>query len=210
MPAATMSWLAPTALGALGLLQQKGQADKANGLMAKGLNLQSALDAEKLAATQKMLHMADAYDPKTETDEAIRTAKVASDASIADALKRVTAEFAAGGGTPGTSSEFNVRAAGATTRAADPIRAFAVDRAGSEFARKQNAYTVALGAAPGNVSDSYFRAYQLSPQGDMTGSLSALLSGLTEAFKKKGGAGGSGDSYGGAQHYGYYDGSDTA
>jgi len=199
MPAATMAWAAPAAIGLLGLKQSGDQARKAASLQAQGNQLNTAAAQMQLENGQALQHWAQGYDPASEDARAIAETKPMIQSNISQALKEVSKAFMAGGGMPGLSSEFNVRTQGAVERAADPYRMWMANQVATQADRKGRALQMAAGSAPpGGLGDSFYKSMQITPQVSSQGSLSMLMQALMQAFPHGGGggAGGTGDQSG--------------
>lgn len=181
MPAAAMSWIAPSLIGGLGLLQSAKQAKDASKVQNAGLSLTKLQGIDM----QKMMQMADAYDPHADTTTAVNRAQDVAGSTLQRSLTNLIGNFASGGATPGSTSEWGVRSRNAEDAVMDPLKQFVADQSASEFTRKLNAYRMAAGGNPSDVADQYFKAAQQMPQTDPSGSLKLLLQGLQGAFSQK-------------------------
>jgi hypothetical protein len=184
------------ALGIIGMIQQKQQQDKQNDLIKKGMKMDDAIKGRVNEGLGELQDLARGYDPRAETTAAIADASKVTGDTLERSMRNLVAEYSKGGGIPGLSSEWNVKTQGLTNRVTDPLRRFAAERAAGDTQRKMNAWSQAIGAAPGNFGDSYFKAAQMVNVPNGAGSFQALLQGLMSMGKK--GSGGSGDVRGAA------------
>lgn len=187
--------LVPGVLGGLGLLQaNQSQQDAAN-LQKQGLRKQGAVDDFRLGEMRKMGALADGYDPNRETAASIKQAGDVTQYTLANALRNMGSEYRSGGGVPGLSSEYMTNATSTANRVLDPLKAFAAEQASTATQRKAQLLSMASGAAPGNVADTYFRAASSMPQTSPAGGFQALMQAFQayQGLKKPGGAGGTGD-----------------
>lgn len=197
MPEATP--LISVGLGALGLLQANDQArqqrdavNSANDLQAQALAQAKYAQEPIIQALYKMLNLAEGYDPGKETDIAVQRASDTTQHTLERALGNLNAKYRVGGGTPGLSSEFNVRAQGLTDRVTDPLREFIANQRANEFAKKLAAYQSVNGGNPGNLASNFFQASQLQSnlsqmyQPNYGGSLGLLGNALQQLFNRPG------------------------
>ncbi len=155
--------------GLLGLSQANEQADRQASLQDASLALQqraldASIDANKplLEALTAMLGLAHGYNPRAETEAAVQRASESTQHTLERALGNLNAKYRVGGGTPGLSSEFNVRAQGLTDRVTDPLREFVANQRVNEFSRKLAAFQAVNGGNPGNLASNFFQASQNS------------------------------------------------
>jgi hypothetical protein len=180
-------------VGLMSLFMGNQQANDQKKMAGRGLKMEEQLAQRKIRSMDKQWELAEGYDPEAETAAAMKFAEGSAQASFGQKVKDLVAGFAKGGAMPGLSSEWGVRMRGAAERSFDPLKAFAAERAGTNFQRKMNAYAQAGGAIPGQLGDAYFKYASMMPGGNMSGGLGMLMQGLSGAFKKGGGSGGSGD-----------------
>lgn len=208
MPAAVMSWAAPAALGALGMYQQ-GQAQRANQSATKksqsaadrGLAIQEREAKQRELDQGKLRDYIGSHDYGADTQRAIAGADKQVGATLEQRLRGLSTSYRAGGGNPGGSSEFRVRAQGVTNQTLSPLWAFVADRQAAEHEQKMRDQAMLLGQPVGQLSDGYFRAAQTiastAPQGgNFAPSLQMLLQALMAGKGGNAGAGGSGDGRG--------------
>jgi hypothetical protein len=186
--------------------QNNARNDQINGaldLQKQGFNLTKPALEDQVAAIRKMFGMAQGYDPAAESRDASNHASDVTASMLHRALGNLNADYRAGGGTPGNSTEFNVNAQGLTDRIADPLREFAAQQKASEFSRKMAAYQAATGAPIGQVGNSYsqfansmLQGAGAMPQGDASGSMNLLSSALMQLLGGHGGGGSAGNTSG--------------
>lgn len=138
-------------IGIAGLVGGK----KAQKRQAKALKGQERLTRLLAGAVEEMLARARAFDPAQSTQEAVDFASSTTQNTLEKGLRNLGAKLRQGGATPGSDTEFRVRAQGFTDRATDPLRAFIAERKANEFFLKQQAFAQALGAPTGNILQSF-------------------------------------------------------
>lgn len=191
-------------LGAAGLLSQHeqqrratNQANKANDYNDRAVSLQEDQYYNYLKPTlEKLMSLSNSYDPVAEGAAGVNQAKRTTEETIQNALKGLRADYAKGGGVPGQSTEYGVRAQGMTNRAADPLRAYLAEAMSNPTQKKIQMMMSVLGQAPaGGLTNAYFNAAgnaanMVGPGGDFT-DIARLIS---DAFGQKSpGGGGRGD-----------------
>lgn len=156
MPAATLAWAVPSALGAIGLMQNGQQAKKANALQNK------AIDAGKYTglAQKAAYDIAQGYNPAKENQAAIDYANQSAGTQLQTNLKSLRSDFMLGGGQPTGDTLFNVKAQDRADRTLDPLRQFAAQLKSGETMQKLQAYAPAMGAPVGQLASNYFQAAQ--------------------------------------------------
>lgn len=170
-------------------------------LQQKGLDAAQEANKPVTEALNEMLALARGYDPSKDTATSVDYAASKTADTLANVLRGLNASYRSGGGVPGLSTEFNVKAQGITDRVADPLREFAATQKANEFAKKMAALQMVNGGNPGNLAANFFAASQNS--GNMASqynpaamgySLGALSDSLSRLFPTtRGGAGGTGD-----------------
>ena len=199
----------PAIMGGIGLLAANEQARKQRSQINSSLDLQrEGLEQAKYAqepiiqSLYKMLELAKGYNPAKETDIAVSRASEVTGDTLEKALRGLNARYRSGGGTPGNSSEFNVRTQGMTDRVTDPLREFIANAKANEFAKKLAAFQAVNGGNAGNLASNFFNAAQFSANmadkfqpnyGASLGLLGNAIQGWLNKSGEPGGAGGTGD-----------------
>lgn len=194
MPAATMAWAAPAALGALGLYQANQQNNAKRKAAEKAGNVSNAVGMEQLQALMKLREIADKYDPKDSTRVAVESASGVAAQSLEKALRRMKVGY--GGSNPEGDSGFAVSAQRSVNDKLDPLKMFAAQETANESFKKADMYRMVLNAPTGQIADNYFKSAATMPGADPSGSLSLISQALQRLFAQKGGAGGRGDDDG--------------
>lgn len=199
--------IAGLGLGAAGLFanrdaqrKQQNAQNKANDYNSRAVALEEdKYNTFSRPALEKMWSLFQNYDPAREGQAGVQQATAQTEETIQNALKGLRADYAKGGGTPGQSSEYGVRAQGMTNRAADPLRAYLAEAAGNPTQKKMQMLMAVLGqASPGNMSSTYFNAAQnASALGGPGGDFTQVAQLISDAFRQKkpgmAGGGGRGD-----------------
>lgn len=183
-----IAWLLPALLGGVGLWQANEQGKKQDRALANAedldrrrLELEEPLLRRQADIANILFNLAENYNPQGEIDRDVDYASKKTQQTIEQALRNMNAEYRSSGGTPGDSTEFNVRAQGMTNDIADPLREYAARMQGSATQRKIAAYQSAIGAPAGSMGDVYrslsdnaTRRSQMYAPGDPSGSLGMI------------------------------------
>ena len=178
----------PGLIGLLGLKQNADQNKAANKQAGKAGKLSDV----QFAALQKLMGLADQYDPKAQTKVAVDAASGVASQTLERALKGIKGQ--AGPEGPGDSA-FHVTGQRAVNDNLDPLKMFAAQETAMEASRKADMYQRVLGAPTGQIGDNYFRAAASMPRSDPAGSMALLSQALQRMLAGQGGAGGRGDSF---------------
>jgi hypothetical protein len=194
MPHLTLGAALPVVMGGLGLLQQS----QANSNINKGISAAKAADAPKIAAQNKLLGLADAYDPNAEMQYSIDQATAQTAETLRRSLGLLGGDYRLSGGTPGNSTAFNVRAQRATDQTLGPFATWVAQQKAGATQKKAAMYNQVFNASPGQTSDAYFKAAQLDT-GAPTASIQLMAQGIDKIIGQKvptntGGIYGEGDS----------------
>lgn len=112
--------------------------------------------AEQAAVSRELLQMARNYDPRRETNAAVNYAQRASESTLRNAMRGVTADFRNAGGIVGGDTAFLHTQQRVADSVLNPLAQFAADRASTEFQRKMAAMQAAVSTAPpGQVANVY-------------------------------------------------------
>lgn len=164
-------------LGLLGLDQQNDEANRRNSLEERGMAVQEAVANPQIEALKRLLSLAQGFDPMAEGRAGVEQAGRETQQNIQAALRGLNTDFLTGGGTPGQSSAFNVRAQKMTDDAADPLRAYLARAYSNPTEQRMNMFMRVLGSAPGDLAGNYFKmAGQHQP--DYSGAMGLLGQGL--------------------------------
>lgn len=193
-------------LGAAGLFANQDASRRANNAQKRaGDYNERAVQMEEdryfnysKPTMDRLMSLVSNYDPVAEGRSGVEHAKATTEETIQNALKGLRADYAKGGGTPGQSSEYGVRATGMTNRAADPLRSYMAEAMGNPTAKKVQMLMTIMGqASPGNLSSTYFNAANnAAALGGPGGDFSNVARLIADALKRKpgqAGGGGSGD-----------------
>lgn len=160
-----------------------GGNNQANGYYAAAArNLQ-----QRLALSQELRKMADAYNPQADTQQSVDFASQVAGKSLTQALGNLNAGYEAAGGNPGGDTRFNVSAQGAADRIYDPLKTFAAQQASQNYARKMAAYQEAVAADNGSIAGQYMQLGN-TVRTDPSSSYGMLASGLRSFLPSSGGA----------------------
>jgi hypothetical protein len=188
MPAATMAWVVPGALGALGLYQQSQAAKKQSDAISKAQKAGKFTEASQ----GRMFQLAENYDPVKSADVAIGRAREVAGHTLQKNLKELRGNFVSGGGDPAGDTEFNVRAQDVTNQVMDPLRDFIAKTRAAADMQKIGAYQAVAGVPIGQISQNYWQQAAVN-QPNWAGPAQLFADAIRNIGGNKS-AGGSGDS----------------
>lgn len=184
----------PAVIGALGLYQANQQSNSQRNAQNAALNASKTANAPITEALQNMLDMAKTHDFHQDTINSVANAQEVGAATLQKALGNLNGQYRAGGGVPGNSSEFNVKALQTSRGVLDPLSIWTADQNQNEFARRLSAFQAVNGGNTGSLSSDYWKYASSLPQPNYSGGMTLLNQALNNFVTRQGGAGGSGDS----------------
>lgn len=190
----------PGLLGVLGLVQGQDQArrqqnmqNKALSQQEQGLYWQNQFNEAMFPAFQKLIGLAQNYDPEKEAVGTVNRAQGLFEGGLAKALNKYNADYARGGGNPGQSTEETVGRQGAINAASGPFQEFMLNATADPTLKKAQLLQVIQGIPAGSLTRSYFdSASQLAGMSqmyntNMGGSLNLLSQLFDKMFAPSGG-----------------------
>jgi hypothetical protein len=164
-------------LGVAGLLQS-GQANRQSAEAMRQANRLTGLRASSL---ERLLKLADLYDPAQEDRAAIDYAGNVTRDNLQRGLVDLNTDWANGGGSLGD-TRFRARVQGMTNRVGDPLREISANLASTRTQRK--AQLLSQGLASGNdIAGSYLQQSQMMAS-DPSASLALLGQGIGNMIPK--------------------------
>ena len=148
--------LLPTAIGALGLIQNANNQTSARGLQQQALNDQ----APGVAAQNAQLQLAQNYNPAAQDAQAFQGATAQTIPTLQDALQHLNATFGAGGGSPTGDTAFNFGAANTANNTLNPLRTWMANQISTE-PQRQAAMFGNVAVNPGQASNTALNVAQM-------------------------------------------------
>lgn len=169
----------------LGLLGAVGSA-RSSGAQQTALRDAGRITGARANLLERLLALADRYDPATEDRAGIDYAGQVTEDTLKRGLTSLNKDFRDSGGNPYGDTLFKARVQGTTDRIGDPLRMKAADLATSRTQRKAAMLSGALGSG-GDIAGSYLQIADAN-QSDPTGSLGLLASGIGDLLERQKGA----------------------
>lgn len=146
---------------------------------------QERVAGKQESVLDKMLAMADSYDPAAETRDSVNYAQRVSSNALQNALRGVTADFKNAGGVPGGDTAHLHLQQRTLDDVLNPLAGFAAQRASQNFASKMAAYGQALGQAPPGQLFGMYNTMAGAGGRDLTGMMGLAGDVLSQVLPQK-------------------------